>query len=365
MAQITLKPLLSKDIHQERPLTIAGPCSAESEQQLMATALLVAQQKVQVLRAGVWKPRTRPGTFEGVGTVGLKWLQKAKEATGLLTSVEVANASHAKEALEHGIDILWIGARTTVNPFAVQEIADAIKGVDVPVLVKNPVNPDLELWMGALERFNKVGIERLGAIHRGFSSHAKTPFRNVPQWQLAIELKRRLPELPIICDPSHICGNTHMIPEVSQKAMDLNFEGLMIETHHNPKVALSDAKQQVTPDQLGEILSGLILRKATSKDENFQHVLDELRSQIDQYDEELFDILSQRMAVAEKIGEYKRENNVTIYQTARWNEILETSTSKAEKLGLSSGFVMTILNAIHQESINKQTEIMKQKEALT
>ncbi len=345
--------------YKGRPFLISGPCSAETEEQMMDTARqLAAVKEVSVFRAGIWKPRTRPNSFEGVGTEGLKWLRRVKEETGLLVGTEVANEKHVYEALKYGIDMLWIGARTSVNPFTVQEISDALNGVDVMVLVKNPINPDIELWLGALERIARAGITRLGAIHRGFSSYEKTSYRNQPNWQLPIELRRRVPDLPIICDPSHIAGARQYLHEISQKALDLNFDGLMLESHNNPKVALSDAAQQVTPNELKELLSRLILRSPSTSDPKLLDVLGELRQQIDLYDDHLLDLLEQRMKVAETIGKYKKENNITILQSSRWDEIIKKVIAKGKGKGLSSELIDTVYKAIHQESINHQMKVM-------
>jgi chorismate mutase len=345
--------------YKGKPFLISGPCSAETEDQVMETAIQLSKVKeVSVFRAGIWKPRTRPNSFEGVGTDGLKWLRNVKQETGLLVGTEVANEKHVYEALKYGIDMLWIGARTSVNPFTVQEISDALNGVDVMVLVKNPINPDIELWIGAIERIARAGITRLGAIHRGFSSYEKTLYRNQPNWQLPIELRRRIPDLPLICDPSHISGSRQYLHEISQKAMDLNFDGLMLETHINPKVALSDAAQQITPNELTELLSRLIFRSPSTSDPKLLDVLGELRQQIDIYDEHLLDLLEQRMKVAETIGQYKKENNITILQSSRWDEIIKKVIVKGEAKGLSSEIIDTIFKAIHQESINHQMKIM-------
>jgi len=345
--------------YKGRPFLISGPCSAETEEQVMETARqLAAISAVSVFRAGIWKPRTRPNSFEGVGSEGLKWLRRVKEETGLLVGTEVANEKHVYEALKYGIDMLWIGARTSVNPFTVQEISDALNGVDVMVLVKNPINPDIELWVGALERIARAGITRLGAIHRGFSSYEKTTYRNQPNWQLPIELRRRIPDLPIICDPSHIAGARQYLHEISQKALDLNFDGLMLESHINPKEALSDAAQQVTPNELKELLSRLILRNTSTSDPKLLDVLGELRQQIDLYDDHLLDLLEQRMKVAETIGKYKKENNITILQSSRWDEIIKKVIVKGQTKGLSSEIIDTIFKAIHQESINHQMKVM-------
>jgi chorismate mutase len=325
----------------------------------METAIQLARiNEVSVFRAGIWKPRTRPNSFEGVGTEGLKWLRNVKNETGLLVGTEVANEKHVYEALKYGIDMLWIGARTSVNPFTVQEISDALNGVDVMVLVKNPINPDIELWIGAIERIAKAGITRLGAIHRGFSSYEKTLYRNLPNWQLPIELRRRIPDLPLICDPSHISGSRLFLHEISQKAMDLNFDGLMLESHINPKVALSDAAQQITPNELKELLSRLIFRSPSTSDPKLLDVLGELRQQIDIYDEHLLDLLEQRMKVAETIGKYKKENNITILQSSRWDEIIKKVIAKGQAKGLSSEIIDAIFKAIHQESINHQMKVM-------
>jgi len=345
--------------YKGRPFLISGPCSAETEEQVMETALQLAQLKeVSVFRAGIWKPRTRPNTFEGVGIGGLKWLRRVKQETGLLVGTEVANEKHVYEALKYGIDMLWIGARTSVNPFTVQEISDALNGVDVMVLVKNPINPEIELWIGAIERIARAGITRLGAIHRGFSSYEKTTYRNQPNWQLPIELRRRIPNLPIICDPSHIAGSRAFLHEISQKAMDLNFDGLMIESHIDPDKALSDAAQQLTPNELKELLSRLIMRNPSTSDPRLLDVLGELRQQIDVFDDHLLDLMEQRMKVAETIGNYKKENNITILQSTRWDEIMKKVITRGVAKGLSPELIDTIFKAIHQESINHQMKIM-------
>ncbi|QNK61680.1 bifunctional 3-deoxy-7-phosphoheptulonate synthase/chorismate mutase type II [Pedobacter sp. PAMC26386] len=358
---LNIQPLESWINVKNEPLIISGPCSAETEDQLLSTAhLLAATGKVSVLRAGIWKPRTRPGEFEGIGSIGLEWLKRAKAETGLPTAVEVANAKHVEEALAAGVDILWIGARSTANPFTVQEIADALKGVDIPVLVKNPVNPDISLWIGALERINNAGITKLGAIHRGFSSYEKSSFRNEPMWELAIQLKTLCPELPIINDPSHICGNRELIPYISQKALDLDMQGLMIESHIDPSVAWTDAKQQVTPAALEELIAKLSLRDPESKNEDFTDKLAELRKQIDKIDDIMLQKLSERMAIVEKIGQYKRDSKVTILQVNRWDEILKKGTAFAKALKLDLSFTEKFLELVHGESIRKQTEIMNE-----
>lgn len=343
----------------KRPLIISGPCSAETEAQVLETAdRLKATGKVDMLRAGIWKPRTRPGSFEGIGTKGLPWLQQAKKNTGLPITVEVATGKQVEDALHFDVDVLWIGARTTVNPFSVQEVADALRGVNVPVLIKNPINPDLELWTGAVERVAKAGVNNIGLIHRGFSSYGNTEYRNAPMWHMVIEMKRRNPDMILINDPSHICGRRDILADVAQKAIDLDFDGLMIESHIDPDNAWSDAKQQVTPERLSEMLSNIIWRKEDVSSENFHVALDKLREQINQLDDELMLLLGQRMKVADKIGQYKKDNNVTILQTNRWNQILERAYSKSDKLGLSREFITKYLDAVHMESINRQNQIM-------
>ena len=343
----------------KEPFLIAGPCSAETEEQLVATAHLLAKTgRVSVLRAGIWKPRTRPGEFEGIGSIGLEWLKRAKAETGLPTAVEVATAKHVEEALAAGVDILWVGARSTANPFTVQEIADALKGADVPVIVKNPVNPDLSLWIGALERINNAGITKLAAIHRGFSSYEKSAFRNEPMWDLAINLKTHAPELPIICDPSHICGNRELIPYIAQKALDLDMQGLIIESHIDPSVAWTDAKQQLTPAALDEIMSRLEIRKSTAGNAEVKDKLAELRAQIDKIDDLLIQKVAERMQIVEKIGNYKKDNGITILQVNRWEEILNKRITYANALKLSNEFTEKLLELLHSESIRKQTEIM-------
>lgn len=359
---LDIVPLQSWIDTGDKPLIIAGPCSAETEEQVVSTAHLLANTgKVNVLRAGIWKPRTRPGEFEGIGSVGLEWLKRAKAETGLLTATEVATAKHVEEALAAGIDILWVGARSTANPFTVQEIADALQGVDVPVFVKNPVNPDLSLWIGALERINRAGIKKLGAIHRGFSSFEKTAFRNEPMWDLAVQLKSACPELPIINDPSHICGNRELIPYIAQKAMDMDQQGLIVESHIDPSVAWTDAKQQVTPAALADLLDNLSVRHPESNNPVFDDKLAELRQQIDKLDDAILKQIGDRMKIAEKIGEYKRDNNVTILQVSRWDEILEKRVQLAKALALSEDFTSKYLELLHNESIRKQNEVMNAK----
>ncbi|WP_026899224.1 chorismate mutase [Daejeonella oryzae] len=359
---LDIQPISSWLNLKNEPLLIAGPCSAETEDQLLATAHLLAKTgKVSVLRAGIWKPRTRPGEFEGIGNIGLQWLKRAKEETGLPIAVEVATAKHVEEALAAGIDILWIGARSTVNPFTVQEIADALQGVDIPVMIKNPINPDVSLWIGALERINNAGIKKLAAIHRGFSSYEKTAFRNEPMWELAIQLKTLCPELPIINDPSHICGNRELIPYISQKALDLDMQGLMIESHFDPSVAWTDAKQQLTPSALSDLMEILTLRKPESKDKEFSDKLAELRKNIDKIDDQIIQKMAERMQIVQQIGEYKRDNGVTILQVNRWDEIMNKRNDFAKALKLDLNFTGKLLELIHSESIRKQTEIMNAK----
>jgi len=344
---------------QKRPLIISGPCSAETEEQVIQTATrLAATGKVDILRAGIWKPRTRPGSFEGIGTKGLPWLQQAKKASGLPVAVEVATGKQVEDALHFDVDVLWIGARTTVNPFSVQEVADALKGVKVPVLIKNPINPDLELWIGAVERVAKSGIEDIGLIHRGFSSYGNTEYRNAPMWHLAIEMKRRNPGMLLINDPSHICGRRDILIDVAQKAIDLDFDGLIIESHIDPDNAWSDAKQQVTPERLGEMIGSIIWRKEDISSEELHAAMEKMRQQINQLDDELLQLLGQRMKVADKIGQYKKDNNITILQTNRWNAILDRAFAKGDKLGLSREFITKYFDAVHMESINHQNKIM-------
>ena len=352
--ELELEKLQLPGIEESRPIVISGPCSAETEEQVMETAKALASKGIKIFRAGIWKPRTKPGGFEGIGVEGLTWLKEVKKETGMLVSTEVATAKHVFEALKAGIDVLWIGARTTANPFAVQEIADALKGVDVPVLVKNPVNPDLELWIGALERINGAGLKRLGAIHRGFSSYDKKLYRNLPQWHIPIELRRRIPQLPIICDPSHIGGKRELIAPLCQQAMDLGFDGLIVESHCNPDCAWSDAKQQVTPDVLDYILNLLVIRKEKQTTEN----LAELRKQIDECDNNLIEELAKRMRIAREIGTYKKEHDMTVLQTSRYNEILDKRGSQGALCGMDSDFIKKVFEAIHEESVRQQLEII-------
>ncbi|MDB4130884.1 bifunctional 3-deoxy-7-phosphoheptulonate synthase/chorismate mutase type II [bacterium] len=346
------------DFKLDHPLVIAGPCSAETEDQVLKIAHDLKNTDVSIYRAGIWKPRTRPGMFEGVGAIGLKWLDKVKKETGLLTATEVANASHVKLALEYDIDVLWIGARSTVSPFIVQEIADALKDTDKIVLVKNPVNPDLSLWLGGLERLYTANIKKLGVIHRGFSTYEKTKYRNNPEWQLPIELQNRFPDIPLICDPSHIAGRRDILQDISQTALDLNFDGLMIETHIDPDNAWSDAAQQITPKVLVKMMKDLKIRTLTSDEADYQNQLNTLRTQIDVIDHGILETLGKRMKVAVSIGELKKQKNVAVLQTKRWNEILGNMILEGEKKGLSEEFVLKMFKAIHQESINNQEKVI-------
>ena len=341
------------------PLVIAGPCSAETEDQVLQIAHELKNSDVNYFRAGIWKPRTRPGNFEGVGALGLKWMHRVKEETGMKTCTEVANANHVKLAIENDIDLLWLGARSTVSPFIMQEIAEALEGTDKIVLVKNPVNPDLALWLGGIERLYSKGIKKLGAIHRGFSTYEKSKYRNIPEWQIAVEFQNKFPDLPLICDPSHITGNREMIFDVSQTALDLNFDGLMIETHVDPDNAWSDAAQQVTPDSLKQIMVNLRVRKETTTDESYKENLENLRAQINVMDNQLIDILGKRMKVSGKIGQLKKERNVAVLQSKRWNEILGNMILEGKDRDLSEEFVLKMFKAIHQESINHQEKIIK------
>jgi chorismate mutase len=343
------------------PLVIAGPCSAESREQMLNTARQLANiPEVKVFRAGLWKPRTRPGAFEGVGEQGFEWLREVKQETGLLTTVEVAKPAHAVAAMKNGVDILWIGARTVVNPFDVQEIAESVRGADIPIMVKNPIIPDLKLWVGAIERIYATGIHQIMAIHRGFHYFEKSPFRNAPMWEIPIELKRLIPELPIMVDPSHICGRRDLLQEISQKALDLEMDGLMIETHENPDLAFTDASQQITPQQLEKLLHHLVLRKRTGTPA-FEHQLESLRTEIDKLDGEMLQILAKRMELTDEIGEYKRDNNITILQMKRWAGIILDRLSIGVHLGLEESFLKKLLSLIHRESIQRQTDILNNK----
>ena len=352
---MTLSPLIFNDICNSRPLVLAGPCSAETKDQVLTTAHKLSSIGVKIFRAGVWKPRTKPGGFEGVGTEGLKWLRQVKLETGMYTATEVANSKHVVEALNHSVDILWIGARTTANPFAVQEIAEVLSGVDIPVLVKNPVNPDLDLWIGALERLQNFGVNRIAAVHRGFSYYEKGLFRNLPRWNIPIELKRRFPGLTIICDPSHIGGRQDLIFPISQQAMDLGFDGLMIESHNNPSLALSDKEQQITPDALKTILDTIIIRESIETGDS----LKELRREIDEIDEILLDLLSRRMSISREIGTYKMKNNMPVFQPKRYDQLVTYRITQAKSLGLDKDFIKLILESIHEESVRQQIEIFK------
>lgn len=353
---LNLEPLRLPSDNNERPIVIAGPCSAESEEQVMTTAKQLADKGCRMFRAGVWKPRTKPGGFEGQGEAALPWLQNVKKTTGMLVATEVATPEHVELALKYGIDILWVGARTSANPFAMQALADSLKGVDVPVLVKNPVNPDLELWIGAFERINQAGITRLAAIHRGFSSYDKKIYRNLPMWQIPIELRRRYPSLPILCDPSHIGGTRELIAPLCQQAMDLGFDGLIVESHCSPDNAWSDAKQQVTPDVLDYILSLLVIRDEKVTTEGIHA----LRKQIDELDNQLIELLAKRMRVCREIGQYKKEHNMTVLQTSRYNEILDKRGAQGVLCGMSSEFIRSVFEEVHEESVRQQIEIINQ-----
>jgi len=343
----------------KRPVLIAGPCSAETEEQVIQTATrLFRTGKVDILRAGIWKPRTRPGAFEGIGTKGLPWLQKAKELTGLPVAVEVAKASHVELCLEFGIDMLWIGARTTVNPFAVQEVADALKGVDIPVLLKNPINPDLALWLGGMERLQNAGLTRLGAIHRGFSFSGEKIYRNRPQWQIAIDFKTAMPDIPMINDPSHICGRRDLLFKVAQKAMDLDFDGLIMESHISPDTAWSDAAQQLTPEDYGKLIESLVIRDDNPNSGKEKTKLDRLRKEIDMIDEEIMNILASRMKISREIGQYKKENNMTILQSERWKAVLQKYFDRGSQSGLGAEFITRVIKSIHDESIEQQEKVM-------
>ena len=359
--QLIFSPLNAWAPTHDRPLIISGPCGAESFEQVHATAAgLAALKRVSIFRAGIWKPRTRPNAFEGVGEIGLEWLKTVKAEFGFLTTVEVANANHVALALKHGVDILWIGARTTVNPFSVQEIADAVRGHDIPVMIKNPIHADLQLWVGAIERLHHAGITKLAAIHRGFYSYKKDIYRNPPLWELPIELKTIFPGLPIICDPSHICGNRELLFSIGQKAMDLNFDGLMIESHNNPAVALSDKQQQLTPNELNVLLDKLAVRHHHADPLAFSNQLQQLRTMVDNADEDLLLTLQARMALINEIGYYKKTNNITVLQLERWLNILETRLSSGNKKALDQEFIGKLFHLIHQESIRIQTEILNQ-----
>jgi chorismate mutase len=352
--ELQFESILLPGMEPKRPIVIAGPCSAESEEQVMSTGRALAAQGIKIFRAGIWKPRTKPGGFEGVGVIGLPWLQRLKAETGMYTAVEVATKAHVDAALAFGVDILWIGARTTANPFAMQEIADALKGHDVPVLIKNPVNPDLELWIGGIERIYGAGIRRIGVIHRGFSSYDKKIYRNLPSWHIPIELHRRLPNLPIICDPSHIGGKRELIAPLAQQAMDLGFDGLIIESHCDPDCAWSDAKQQVTPETLQVILETLVIRDKMCTTES----LVSLRHQIDQIDDDILSILAKRMRISVEIAQYKKEHDMSVLQAGRYDEILTKRTKEGVEMGMSEDFIKTVFEAIHAESVRRQMEVI-------
>ena len=349
-----IKPIKFCGVDSKRPVVIAGPCSAETEEQVMETAKDLAKNGVRIFRAGIWKPRTKPGGFEGVGSVGLTWLQEVKRETGMLVATEVANKQHVEKALNAGVDVLWIGARTSANPFAMQEIADSLVGADVPVLVKNPVNPDLELWIGAMQRIYNAGIRQIGAIHRGFSAYGKHLYRNMPQWHIPIELRRRMPELTLICDPSHIGGKRELVAPLSQQAMDMGFDGLIVESHCDPDSAWSDKSQQVTPEVLNFILNMLVVRDTTQTTEN----LTLLRQQIDQIDNDLLEALSKRMRISREIGQYKKEHSMPVVQTGRYDDILNSRAAAAEELGMNGDFMKTVYQAIHEESVRQQIEVL-------
>lgn len=349
-----IKPIKFCGVDSKRPVVIAGPCSAEIEEQVLETAKDLAKNGVRIFRAGIWKPRTKPGGFEGVGSVGLTWLQEVKKETGMLVATEVANKQHVEEALNAGVDVLWIGARTSANPFAMQEIADSLVGADVPVLVKNPVNPDLELWIGAMQRIYNAGIRQIGAIHRGFSAYGKHLYRNMPQWHIPIELRRRMPELTLICDPSHIGGKRELVAPLSQQAMDMGFDGLIVESHCDPDSAWSDKSQQVTPEVLNFILNMLVVRDTTQTTES----LTLLRQQIDQIDNDLLEALSKRMRISREIGQYKKEHSMPVVQTGRYDDILNSRAAAAEELGMNGDFMKTVYQAIHEESVRQQIEVL-------
>lgn len=349
-----IKPIKFCGVDSKHPVVIAGPCSAETEEQVMETAKDLAKNGVRIFRAGIWKPRTKPGGFEGVGSVGLTWLQEVKKETGMLVATEVANKQHVEEALNAGVDVLWIGARTSANPFAMQEIADSLVGADVPVLVKNPVNPDLELWIGAMQRIYNAGIRQIGAIHRGFSAYGKHLYRNMPQWHIPIELRRRMPELTLICDPSHIGGKRELVAPLSQQAMDMGFDGLIVESHCDPDSAWSDKSQQVTPEVLNFILNMLVVRDTTQTTES----LTLLRQQIDQIDNDLLEALSKRMRISREIGQYKKEHSMPVVQTGRYDDILNSRAAAAEELGMNGDFMKTVYQAIHEESVRQQIDVL-------
>ena len=364
-ASLEIKPISEWFTDLNQPLIIAGPCSAESEEQVLETARGIAKiDAVKVFRSGVWKPRSRPGTFEGAGEEALKWLAKVKKETGLLTTVEVATPQHIEKAIDAGVDILWIGARTSSNPFSVEQLAQALRNVDIPIMVKNPVNPDLELWIGTLERLNRAGITKLAAVHRGFYPYERTRLRNIPKWELAIDLKSKIPNLPILCDPSHIAGLASFVPEIAQKALNLSLDGLMIETHCDPTKALSDAKQQLTPAQLDKMLKELVFRSPLSSNTEFVDILEQLRIKIDSIDQQMIELLGQRMKIVEEIGEYKKNNNVAVFQLRRWENILKSRIEFGRRLGLGEEYIKNLLQLVHKESIRKQADILNRKDNL-
>ena len=345
---------------EPKPCVIAGPCSAETEEQIMETAKGLKEIGINVFRAGIWKPRTHPGSFEGVGAPGLKWLQRVQKELGMKVCTEVASEKHVYECIKYGVDMVWIGARTSANPFLMQEIADALRDTDIPVLVKNPVNPDLDLWIGALERLNRQGIRKIGVIHRGFSSLAEKKYRNSPEWQVAVELRSRYPEMPFFCDPSHMAGCRDYLQELSQQAMNLGFDGLMIESHCDPSCALSDARQQITPSQLIDLLESLIVRDSDTDNEEYHENIDQLRTRIDSCDEEILRTLGARMQISRKIGQYKKANNIAIIQASRWDSILESVLKSADIYGLDREFISKVFNAIHEASVKEQNKILSE-----
>lgn len=356
METMEFESILLPGIEAKRPIVIAGPCSAETEEQVLTTAKQLSERGIKIFRAGIWKPRTRPGAFEGIGSVGLSWLKRVQSEYGMYTATEVATAKHVSECLKYGVDILWIGARTSANPFAMQEIADALEGSNIPVLIKNPVNPDLDLWIGAIERLYLAGVRKMGVIHRGFSSADKKIYRNIPQWHIPIELRRRYPNLPMYCDPSHIGGKRELISSISQQAMDLNYDGLIIESHCDPDNAWSDKDQQVTPDILDYILNLLVIREGKQTTES----LTELRKQIDEMDDQLLEVLAKRMRISREIGTYKKEHDMQILQTQRYSEILEDRIQQAVKFGIDGDCMKKILETIHEESVRQQMTVMNE-----
>jgi len=357
--RIEIAPLTEWGLNLTHPLIIAGPCSAESEEQVIKTAQALAHDgRIKAFRAGIWKPRTHPGGFEGVGEKGLKWLKRVKDETGLATIIEVAMPQHVEYALRYNVDMVWLGARTTTNPFMVEQLAAALAGTNIPVLVKNPITPDLELWIGAIERLWRSGITRIAAVHRGFHPYERSRLRNIPKWELAIDLKSRIPSLPVICDPSHIAGTANLVPEIAQHSLDLSMDGLMIEVHPNPSLALSDARQQLTPQSFTQMLSALTFHQSTSANNEFNDFLEQVRNKIDSIDQQIIELLANRMQLVEQIGQYKRDNNVTIYQLRRWEKILESRIECGKKLGLDEEYIKNLLRLVHKESIKKQANIL-------